>query len=241
MTDQKQKETANSIKEFFKRYPRFYYFVFDVFSPVYFGGLGSKEFLNKFQVEGPTYNLGAGARRIADDVINVDITDYDATDIVADITNLSFEDNSAGRVICDQVLEHVLDPKAVAKEIYRILKPGGYAYISTPFMYPFHASPSDYQRFTHEGLKVLLKDFEIVDIGVRCGPFSTLTVCFCYFVATIFSFGSERLYWFLALATTFIFFPIKFLDIIGNRLPFSINMCSVPYVVVKKPTGSVKG
>lgn len=225
---------GNALKEFFKKWPRFYYFVFDYLGPLYFGGVGSTSFLKQYEADGPTYNLGAGARRLSNDIVNVDITKYDATDIVADITNLPFEDCSAGRVICDQVLEHVREPNKVIKEIERILKPGGYGYISVPFMYPFHASPSDYQRFTHEGLKVLLQDFEIVDIGVRCGPFSTLTVYLCYFTASLFSFGSERLYWFLALVTTLIFFPIKFLDIVGNRLPGAINMCAVPYVVVTK-------
>lgn len=232
---QKRQTNANALKEFFKQYPRFYYFVFDFLGPVYFGGVGPKNFLQKYAVRGKVYNLGGGARRIAPNVVNVDIAKYEVTDIVADITNLPFDTDSADGVLCDQVLEHVLEPQEAVQEIRRVLKPRAHAYISTPFMYPFHASPSDYQRFTHEGLKVLLQDFEIVEIGVRCGPFSTLTVYLCYFTATVFSLGSERLYWFLVLVTTLIFFPIKFLDIIGNRLPFAISMCAVPYVVIRKP------
>lgn len=226
--------TDNSLKEFFKQWPRFYYFVFDFLGPMYFGGLGSGAFLKKYSTTGICLNLGSGARRIAPTVINVDITCYEAVDVVADITKLPYENDSVDRIVCDQVLEHVHSPSAVVVEMKRVLKPGGYAYISTPFMYPFHASPSDYQRFTHVGLRELLKDFEVVELGVRCGPFSTLTTYLCYLFGSLFSFGSERLYWFLVLGSTFIFFPIKFFDIIGNRLPFAIHMASIPYCVIRK-------
>jgi SAM-dependent methyltransferase len=234
MTQQDPRQAANSLKEFFKRWPRFYYFVFDFFGPVYFGGLGSRAFLERYPLDGLCLNLGSGARRIAPGVVNIDMTTYDAVDVVADITRLPYGDSTVARIICDQVLEHVVHPKEVVGEIHRVLKPGGYAYISMPFMYPFHASPSDYQRYTHVGLRHLLKDFEVVDLGVRCGPFSTLTVYLCYFVASLLSFGNERLYWILVYATTFLFFPIKFLDVIGNHLPFAIHMAAVPYCVVRK-------
>jgi SAM-dependent methyltransferase len=227
-------DTANGIKEFFKRWPRFYYFVFDFFGPVYFGGVGPGTFINKYSSTGTCLNLGSGARRIAPEIVNVDITQYDAVDVVADITSLPYEQESIDCIICDQVLEHVRDPNAVVAEMYRVLKSGGYVYISTPFMYPFHASPSDYQRFTHIGLRELLKDFEMVDMGVRCGPFSTLTTYLCYLFASLLSFGNERLYWTLVLGSTFVFFPIKFLDIIGNKLPFAIHMASVPYCIIQK-------
>jgi SAM-dependent methyltransferase len=43
---------------------------------------------------------------------------------------LPFRTASADYVISTQVLEHVRDPKPVLQEIYRVLKPGGKAYIS---------------------------------------------------------------------------------------------------------------
>jgi SAM-dependent methyltransferase len=235
MTQQKlTHQTANSIKEFFKRWPRFYYFVFDFLGPVYFGGLGPRQFLQRYASEGICLNLGSGARKFGSNVINVDITPYGGVDVVADITKLPHPDESVNHIVCDQALEHVQNPELVVAEIFRVLQSGGFAYISTPFMYAFHASPSDYQRFTVEGLKKILNNFEVVEIGTRSGPFSTLTVYLCYLTATLFSFGNERLYWTLALVSTLIFFPIKYLDVIGNRLPFSKNMAAVLYCVVRK-------
>ncbi len=229
-----RKETANDLKEFFKRWPRLYYAIFDFLSPVYFGGLSPVAFLTKYPRTGTCLNLGSGARRLAPGVTNVDIAAYEGVDLVADITVLPHTDAAVSRIICDQTLEHVLNPEQVVREMYRVLQPGGYAYVSTPFMYPFHASPSDFQRWTHAGLAHLLADFTIVEQGVRCGPFSTLTTQLCYLAGSLFSFGNERLYWLIVYATAVPLFPLKCLDILGNHLPFAIHMASVPYVVVRK-------
>ena len=224
----------NDIKEFFKRWPGFYSFMYDFFSPIYFGGLSPRSFLKKYPNTGLCLNLGSGTRRIDAQVLNVDIANYDGVDVVADITKLPYSDGGIARIICDQTLEHLHNPEQAIMEIRRVLAPGGYGYISTPFMYPFHASPSDYQRWTHVGLKHLLKDFEIIEIGVRSGPFSTFTVHLCYLFASLLSFGNERLYWLIVYSMGIPLFPVKCLDILGNKLPFAINMSSVPYVVIQK-------
>lgn len=49
-----------------------------------------------------------------------------------------FEDSCFDVVISNQVLEHVIDTDNFFREIYRILKKGGYAVISTPNISSFH-------------------------------------------------------------------------------------------------------
>ena len=56
-----------------------------------------------------------------------DQTHFELADIGA---NSPFDANSFDRVISFSVLEHVVHPYAVLREIYRILKPGGLAWIS---------------------------------------------------------------------------------------------------------------
>jgi ubiquinone/menaquinone biosynthesis C-methylase UbiE len=47
----------------------------------------------------------------------------------ADAHKLPFADDSYDLIICSETIEHLVDPAKALKEIYRILKPGGYALI----------------------------------------------------------------------------------------------------------------
>lgn len=222
------------IREYIKRWPKLYYFALVTIGNVLFVGLSAKKFLNKYVKGRKIVNLGSGPRVIRGDVINVDIKAYEGVSIVADLTKLPFENNSVDGVVCDNVLEHVKEASLAVSEIERILKKGACAYISTPFMYPFHSSPYDYHRWSEMGLKDLFNKFEIVEFGVRAGVFSALNAHLCYLFATVFSFGSERLYWILLDLSLLIFFPIKFLDIFMLRVKQAKHAAAVYYMVVKK-------
>lgn len=52
--------------------------------------------------------------------------------VVDDIQTSSFEDNSFDFVLCSEVLEHVPDPESALRTLFRILKPGGVAVVTTP-------------------------------------------------------------------------------------------------------------
>lgn len=53
--------------------------------------------------------------------------------IYLDITDMSqFEDNRFDAVICNHVMEHVPDDRKGMREIFRVLKPGGFAILQTP-------------------------------------------------------------------------------------------------------------
>jgi SAM-dependent methyltransferase len=64
-------------------------------------------------------------------------------------------------VICEQVLEHVVDPCAAARNLHALCAPGGRAVVSTPFMIRVHELPlyglPDFWRFTPRGLGALLE------------------------------------------------------------------------------------
>jgi len=163
---------------------------------------------------GPPYlEVGSGKRRLSSDFINLDLDAATEVDVQADAGQLPFPDQSFGLVWCEAALEHVPDPVATVAEMKRVLKPGGRIYIEIPFMQGYHADPGDYQRFTREGLALLLSDFEIDWIAPCSGPASA----FCYvgtsFMATLFSFGSPWLYKIgFHYVFCYLFFPIKFLD-----------------------------
>jgi SAM-dependent methyltransferase len=50
----------------------------------------------------------------------------------SDAMALPFRDGAFDRVYCSEVLEHVLDPESVIREMHRVLAPGGVAVISVP-------------------------------------------------------------------------------------------------------------
>jgi SAM-dependent methyltransferase len=82
------------------------------------------------------------------DVKYVNIDRSTEPDIVADAREIPVPDEFADVVVMGELLEHVPDPFAVLKEAYRLLKPGGRAFITVPFMYPIHADPYDFGRYT---------------------------------------------------------------------------------------------
>lgn len=47
---------------------------------------------------------------------------------------LPFGDNQFDQVFCLAVLDHVMKPKVVLREIYRVLKPGGYLWFANTFV-----------------------------------------------------------------------------------------------------------
>lgn len=222
------------VREFFKKWPKFYLFIAAVFGPMQFVGLSPKGFIRRYPSFGKILNLGSGPHILGKHVINVDMRAYPGVSIIADIASVPLPDGSASRIVSNTVLEHVKDPIAAVGEMHRLLERGGIAYVTVPFMYPFHSSPSDYYRWTREGLAELFQDFEIVEIGVRAGPFSALDAYLCHLTGTVFSFGSVWLNSLITNLAMFIFFPIKFLDLIFNYWSNSHMLAAIFYCVARK-------
>ena len=93
--------------------------------------------------------------------IGIDMENGPRVDVVIDLTkgideideklgNIRF-----GTIFCLSVLEHCENPFLVANNLTCLLKPGGQICLSVPFALGFHGYPSDYWRFTHEGIKKL--------------------------------------------------------------------------------------
>jgi SAM-dependent methyltransferase len=64
-------------------------------------------------------------------------------------------------VICEQVIEHVINPCAAARNLRGLTAAGGRVIVSTPFLIRVHELPlfgmNDYWRFTPRGLRLLLE------------------------------------------------------------------------------------
>jgi SAM-dependent methyltransferase len=93
------------------------------------------------------------------------VPDYNP-DIVGDLTkdNPHIADSTYDIISCLEVLEHTVNPFTAVAELRRILKHGGYLMLSAPLNWRIHGPAPDCWRFTEFGWKVLLKDFDIIEI-----------------------------------------------------------------------------
>ncbi|MCA9665818.1 MAG: class I SAM-dependent methyltransferase [Myxococcales bacterium] len=121
--------------------------------------------------------IGALLERAGVRARQVDIDPSRGPDVVADLTDLApFDDGSVSALLCFEVLEHVADPWAAAREIERVLVPGGLVIGSTPFLLPEHDAPADYYRFTRHGLRRVFERFEPLEITARDGQLGAALV-----------------------------------------------------------------
>jgi ubiquinone/menaquinone biosynthesis C-methylase UbiE len=84
--------------------------------------------------------------------------------------------NEFDTAVCTEVLEHVEDPFQLFYEIARILKPGGYALVSSGWVAAYHKEPKDYWRFSIDAYKVLCKrsNLEFIESYRKGGFFTTM-------------------------------------------------------------------
>ena len=114
--------------------------------------------------DGLVLDCGAGKQaNPPENVVCVEVVPYASTDVLAVGEDLPFRDATFDGVLCLNVLEHVRDPFRVAREIVRVLKPGGRTYCVAPFLQPRHGFPSHYYNMTNEGLKNLFAGQLIIE------------------------------------------------------------------------------
>jgi len=130
--------------------------------------VGSHRLLEKVG-SGLVLDFGSGnspASSLRSRTCYLDIQQYAQTDVVSTNDRLPFRDNCFDGVISQSVFEHLADPFLSARELLRVLKPGGYVYVDTAFMQPLHADPSHYFNMTQYGLRQVFGDFEEIQLGI---------------------------------------------------------------------------
>ena len=139
-------------------------------------------------LRGVMVDLGGGDRPsyerywriIPEKFVRVDNDPAKEPDVVADINApLPFPDAFADNIFLFSVLYIIKNPENLFREVQRILKPGGSLWIVSPFLFAEAKEPSDFRRYTSEGLKTLLvssgfSEFRIVPIGERWSVVASL-------------------------------------------------------------------
>ena len=114
--------------------------------------------------------------------IGFDVHPGEGVDVVGDAHQLAnyFEPNSVDAIFAVSVFEHLAFPWKVAMEINRVLKPGGYVFVSTHPTWPAHELPWDFWRYPVAGLANLFihdTGFEVLRAteGLPCKAYSLVT------------------------------------------------------------------
>ncbi len=93
--------------------------------------------------------------------VALDLSETGPGVIKGDITNCpEIESGSFDAVVSVDVFEHIREPWLAAKEIGRLLRPGGFTYHSTLFSWRYHPCPVDYWRYTPDALRFIFDDLE---------------------------------------------------------------------------------
>ena len=235
--EEERSDFVNMVKTLLRSWPKLYVALIWLISPVCYTGLTARKFLKTFAKDALLLNVGSGVHQFGERVINTDIFPYKGVDVVADATMLPFADNTFDGAICECLLEHVTEPHKVVDEMLRVLKPGGRIFLSVPFVYPFHACPHDYYRWSSMGVRELCKNGHIDIVASRSGPTSALVAQLVTWLAITLSFGSTKLYNVLSMVLLIPLSPLKFFDYIVGRFPTAIHGTEAFYAVVSKRTG----
>lgn len=132
---------------------------------------------------GRVLNAGAGNRDISalidGELVNQDIAEglhNERIDILSPLDRIPVHDAYFDGIICNAVLEHVENPEDVVAEFARVCRPGGVLYLTVPFLQPEHLDPSDYQRYTADGLRGLVArhGFDVVSCDSPHNVYATL-------------------------------------------------------------------
>lgn len=74
-------------------------------------------------------------------------------DVFGDGQCLPFKSDSFNCITMLDVMEHLPWPEAAFSEMVRVAQPDGLIITQTPFLYPLHDLPHDFQRWTQNGLQ----------------------------------------------------------------------------------------
>lgn len=131
---------------------------------------GEKQFLD----------LGCGDQHLRKSVEerNMNYLGLDITDVNFEFDKLPFENNSIDIIVSLAVIEHIENPDNFLSEIFRILKPGGIVYISTPNWYysykEFYNDPTHVKPYNPATLIRILLMYGFKNPkaypGLRCKP-----------------------------------------------------------------------
>lgn len=162
------------------------------------------------------------------------MTSHDKTnvDVFGTAYSIPVPSNSFDSAICTAVLEHLEEPEQAIRECYRVLRTGGYAIYSAPFIWHLHEEPRDFYRYSKYGLQYLFEKsgFTVVEVKPLSGFVLTFLQLHLYLCKGKFNKGIVR---YLGLFEVYNFI-IQRIGLLIHRFDKSYSWTWMYVIVVQK-------
>jgi SAM-dependent methyltransferase len=99
-------------------------------------------------------------------IIRMDSVLTPHVDVVGDIHAMPFRANSLDFVLALAVVEHLHQPFVAAASVHDALKPGGYVYAESNFVFAYHGYPNHFFNASIHGLESVFGRFRPLRVGV---------------------------------------------------------------------------
>lgn len=189
-------------------------------------------------LSGPNKGLqvGAGTTQMHPNVLNVDVSYNSNLDCCANADRLPFRDETFAVVLSQETLEHVQGLAAAVREMYRVTAPGGLLYCQVPFVIGYHPGPTDFWRFSKEGIREIFEQagYAHEETGISAGPCAGFYRVAVEFGAIVLSRFVTSLYKPMKALLIALLYPVKVLDRLMITSPQADRIAGGYYVIMRK-------
>lgn len=197
------------------------------------------------QVRGKVLDVGCGSKPYsgwftrASKYIGLDVWNNPIADIIVkENQKWPVANSSIDSVVSFQTFEHIKDTGFVLNEINRVLKPGGIVLLTIPFIAYEHGAPSDYQRYTQNGIRQLFPKYHNTKVITQGGLGSCSGTIMLRFIRISMNLNAKRKLLWQFLLPIWIPFTL-IINVIGSIVDkIDKTGCFYPNVLIltKKPT-----
>ena len=186
--------------------------------------------------------VGSGSTNLHPALINLDLVAGTNVHVVASAEHLPFPDGIFDLVFSQEVLEHVRDPFQAMREMKRVLKSSGLIYCQVPFTIGYHPGPTDFWRFTKEGIIQLVQqaDLNCRELKIAVGSGTGFYRIVVEFTAVLFARLWGKLYKPVKGLSAVVFYPFKWLDPFLSGSPQADRIAG-GYLVIASPKNLGQG